>query len=146
MKKTKLVSMFMSLITVSSAFATIYYGESRKEYEQRNAKIDATLPQSLTLVGKRIIDKTDHKGVDESEARLYFDTDGNTNTTEVVAIKGIGCLTAEARVFDAKIGEKKKISEWRKQLSHKNEDACTSHNPSYGSREKHDFYWELVKE
>ena len=145
MKKTKMISMFMSLIAACSSFAGFFTGESRQEYDHRLAKNDATLTQPLTLLGKRIITRSGNYGFIYERAKFYFDADGNTNTTEVVATKIMECPTAEARVFDAKIGETKTIAEWRKSLLHKDEDHCTSKNP-YDNRINHDFNWVRVKE
>ena len=145
METKKLLSMLLSLGVAASTFAGFFTGESRKEYDQRNAKHDATLPQQLTLIGKRIQTRMGSYGADWSIARLYFDMDGNTNTTEIVARKKISCPTADARVFDAKIGDKKTIAQWRKELSHKGEDTCQRNNP-HDCRDEHYFVWERVKE
>ena len=137
----------LSLLCMTSALTAIsgIFSDSRAEYEVKNAQKDAELKEDLTLVGKTIIPETWSY---DGRAYLYFSATENTNKIDVVAVKNTtDCLTAKARVFEAKIGDKKKISAWRQQLSHKFEDNCGPiPSATNKNRSNHDFYWERVKE
>jgi hypothetical protein len=55
---------------------------------------------------------------------LYFDLDGNPDTTELVMRKDHCCLSMVGKLNDVKIGETKTIQEWYSQITqHK---GCTS--------------------
>ncbi len=97
--------------------------------------------QPLTLLGKCYVTELNARsGYSHEKAYLYFDADGDTNTTEVVAIKYVGCLAANARVFDAKVGDTKTIEEWRQQLIHQNEKECEKMHKT-----NHRFDWVMVR-
>jgi len=126
MKKTQLVSMLMSFGMACSAFIGCSPDKSNEENNKESNVPQKTerraIQQPLTLLGKRFID-SDHFS---NKARLYFDLDGNTNTTEVIATIHDSCEISEAHVFDAKIGDRKTQGEWVSQLSHKDPKECTT--------------------
>jgi len=110
---------------------------------ERDAEKDVELPESLTLVGKHFIPRTWNY---PSKCYMYFSKTDNTNKVDVVAVKVCDCLTAQARAFELKIGDKKTISEWRKQMSHQGEEGCHQGMSRIYSQEVHRFTWERVKE
>ena len=98
---------------------------------------DPIRKKPLTLLGKRFSTQFNPRtGRTYDQAVLYFDMDGNTNTTEVVAIKSIACLAADALVFYAKVGDTKTLDEWRQQLSHDGERECQQKHSI-----PHEFAW-----
>ena len=72
-----------------------------------------------TLIKKEVVGR--HRG---SDSLLYFDLDGNPDTTELVMRKERCCLSVLGKLNDAKPGETKTIQEWYNQITqHK---GCTS--------------------
>jgi len=136
MKKSMLLLMLL-LSIFSSARPLKITKEERRYQEQENESLNSALREEhLTLIGKHfeITENTNDKTVSNRRRRrsmsekrtvLFFDTDGDTNTTEAVAAKYCPCLLAEAKVFDAKIGDTKTSLEWRDVLKHKHEDSCS---------------------
>ncbi len=133
MKKSMLL--LMSLLPIFSFARTLKITKEERRYqEQENEGLDSTLgDEHLTLIGKHFEiteDVTLSKShvitsISGKRTVLFFDTDGDTNTTEVVAAKYCPCLLAEAKIFDAKIGTTKTSLEWRDALKHKDEYRCS---------------------
>jgi hypothetical protein len=114
------------------------------EFNALKAKLDAT---PLTLIKKDMHDRW---------ASLFFDADGDTNTTELVAHKAITCPVAEAKVSDAKIGAVHTIATWGDTLSHEDEEFCEGHRTAFEYqiihsdyikqwKRTHEFLYEWVK-
>ena len=76
---------------------------------------------------------------------LFFATENQTNKVSFIAHKRLPCAKSEAKFFEAKIGDKKMPSEWRKALSHRDEDTCTD-MITCELRLKHAFKWHYVRE
>ena len=55
--------------------------------------------------------------IDKNRSSFYFDTDDNTNTTEIIAKNVANCCWGqEARIHDAKIGTVQSFKDWKKDL------------------------------
>ena len=63
--------------------------------------------QKMTLIDK----ENDKEG-----NTLFFDTDGQQNTTEVIAHNTPCCWTQKVRIHDAKIGTTQSFQDWKKDL------------------------------
>ena len=121
--------------------------EERRQ-EEENKSIDREL-KDLTLIGKQFEIIFENPDFDMSEACtrrtvFFFDTDGDTNTTEVVAAKHCPCLLSEAKIFDAKIGDSKTSLEWQEALKHRDEDRCDKW--SGWGKSKHKLVWDLGRQ
>ena len=145
MKKSMLLLMsLLPLFSFGLTFDTTK--EERRHQKQENESSDSKLrKKELTLIGKQfenILDVTSCGPANfERRIVLFFDTDGDTNTTEAVAAKYCPCLLAEAKVFDAKIGATKTSLEWRDALKHKDEDKCLKGGKNSPSAFRHRLVW-----
>ncbi len=100
-------------ITLLACIGSILtFGESNTKKQEIQPQ-NNTQTEMLTLIGKKMIYA---ENPNNDRASLFFDTDGNTNTTEIVARVSMCEAKAEARIFDAKIGETKTKEEWAKQI------------------------------
>ena len=79
------------------------------------------------------------------ESMLYFDTDGNTNTVELLAQKRISCPKTESRFYFAKPGDTKTEQQWVDFLSHKDEDVCHEEVEKVDNKFLHEFKWDRIK-
>ena len=129
MKRSMLLLMFL-LPIFSSGLTFETTKEERLHQKKENGLSDSKVKRKkLTLLGKQfenVLCTATSCGPASFERRtvLFFDTDGDTNTTEAVAAKYCPCLLTEAKIFDAKIGDTKTSLEWRDALKHKDEDRC----------------------
>ena len=103
MKLTKIISGFA---LISAMVAGCSDRQEGSDYGYLNG---VSPKQPVTLLGKTLGDR---------RATLFFDADGNTNTTEMVCRANPGWMEVAARVFDSKVGETKTIEEWHKNFSH----------------------------
>ena len=76
---------------------------------------------------------------------IYFDTDGNTNTVEVIATKRMPCAHARARFDFAKPGDTKTKAEWQDFLTHKGEECCRPEGKTDFNRTVHALKWDKIK-
>ena len=135
-------------LPISSSAHTFKITKEKRRQEKENKSMDREV-KNLTLIGKQfeiICENPDIRMSDACTRRtvFFFDTDGDTNTTEVVAAKHCPCLLAEARIFDAKIGDSKTSLEWREALKHEDEDRC---DKWWGwGDSKHKFVWGLGRQ
>ena len=88
--------------------------EAKRKAEQAAAEKKRIAP--YTLIGKHEQNGASYNARDMNSCCLRFDTDGNTNTTEMVFDVNMNCHSIAARVWDAKIGEAKTKTEWEKAL------------------------------
>ena len=115
--------------------------EERKEYDNKMEHEDAQVSQTpWVLIGKEV--RTYHY---TDWGMLYFATEGLTNKISFIAHKGLPCARSEAKFFEAKIGDKKMPNEWRKVLSHRDEDNCTDMMAAE-HRLTHALKWYYVRE
>ena len=65
--------------------------------------------KKMTLIGKTT--------ASNSSVFCYFDTDGNIDTTEIVAAsRGPCCLNQVAKIRDAELGKTQTLKDWQKDL------------------------------
>ena len=69
-------------------------------------------------IDKRIKDDLKMTLIDKKGTKLFFDTDGKTNTTEIMAeySNDSCCLGQEAKIHDASIGTVQSFKDWKKDL------------------------------
>ena len=116
---------------------------------QRIAAIPYTVIGTDTYTGQKYYDKKIHHygGIDEwrrysvYQGIIYFDTDGNTNTLEYVAVKSLPCADSRARFRLIHPGDSKTRAEWEAALKHKDEKGCSS---EIGVRTAHSLTWDRV--
>ena len=116
-------------------------GEDRHNYDNKNEHTDSQIsPVPLTLIGKEV-----RSSLGSSCAYLYFSVGKETNKVSFVAIKRLPCPKSSAKVFEARIGDKKLPVEWRKSLMHRGEDKCKL---SWAAEERlrHELLWFHVRE
>ena len=135
-------------LPISSSAHTFKITKGKRRQEKENKSIDREL-KNLTLIGKQFEIIFENPDANQSTACrrrtvFFFDTDGDTNTTEVVAAKQCPCLLTEAKIFDAKIGDTKTSLEWREALQHVDEDRCDEWWGLEGA--KHKFVWDLGRQ
>lgn len=110
----------------------------KKEQEAEAQRIAAQVEKKrfdetpCTLIKSEILERERWRSHDLSPypslftdvGAMYFDTDGNTNTVEVIATKRMPCAHARARFDFAKPGDTKTRAEWQEFLTHKGEESC----------------------
>ena len=135
---TQKLSVLTGLLAVSLLCGC---GEERREYDKKNEYTDSQVSSGpLTLIGKEV-----RSSMGTSNAYLYFAVEGETNKVSFVAIKRLPCEKASAKVFEARIGDKKLPTEWRKSLTHRGEDACPFEWAAE-DRLRHEMIWSYVRE
>ena len=105
-------------------------------------KLIASMP--YTLIGKHEQNAAPYSSRDMNSCCLRFDTDGNTNTTEMVFDILMNCHSIAARVWDAKIGEAKTKTEWEKALLSEGVSHCKE-SWHRGNRLMHTATWYDVR-
>ena len=118
--------------------------------KQRIASMPYTVIKMDTYTGQKYYDKQIHHygGIDEwrrysvHQGIIYFDTDGDTNTLEYVAVKSLPCADSRARFRLIQPGDSKTRAEWESALKHKDEKGCSS---EIGVRTAHSLTWDRVK-
>jgi len=134
MKKTLTFMMALAFLSSYGQCGSGQCGFSHSKQQTRqeidfSEKTDRLVKnKKMTLLGKQFETEPETHTCGatrpETMAILFFDTDGNTNTTEIVGVKYCPCLSARAKVFDAKIGDTKTCGKWREFLAHRDEASC----------------------
>jgi len=115
--------------------------EDRREYEDNTAYADSKVsPVPLTLLKKEVRSYRAH-----DVGYLYFATGDQSNKVAFIAQKQLPCPKSNAKFFELQIGDKKLPAEWRKALTHRDEDNCRF-GWAAEDRLHHELYWSYVRE
>ena len=118
--------------------------EAKRKAEQAAAEKKRIASMPYTLIGKHEQNAAPYSSRDMNSCCLRFDTDGNTNTTEMVFDILMNCHSIAARVWDAKIGEAKTKTEWEKALLSEGVSHCKE-SWHRGNRLMHTATWYDVR-
>ena len=109
MKIRKLNYIMLPMLVIPLVFRSV---GKNKRYSSNIVKSTHLLSNAaVTLIGKRYVDEGYHK-----KCYLYFDTDGNMTTVELVAVQEMTYPLFNTQVRRLKFGQKKKLTEWNRDL------------------------------
>ena len=114
--------------------------------KQRFNETPCTLIKSEILEQERWRDRdlSPYPSLYTDVGAMYFDTDGDTNTVEVIATKRMPCAHARARFDFAKPGDTKTKADWQDFLTHKGEECCRPEGKTDFNRTVHALKWEKL--
>lgn len=75
---------------------------------------------------------------------LYFDSDGDPSTVEMIATKQVPCTRTKARFDFLRPGDTKTRAEWERYLTHEGERSCREENDPKGNRDVHRMQWDRI--
>ena len=142
-KNSVIMPLLITAAVITSFIAIDDY--TRRDGIPKNQKMTLTKKEIM----KRKVDPTSNDYGEgylpaEEYARLSFDTDGNTNTTEVTAIPGHNWWKGIEEVKSFQLGEEKTLKDWKIDLE-KNGHQRQKDMPFSEEYDRTPLYWQWEK-